>query len=111
MRQELLYGRALHLEYFTVGYNILEALASIFFGSVAGSIALVGFGLDSIVRVSKPVAILAPMFAPKTATSKIGAQDPICAYPGNTAMPSETSRNRENGVCSQPKAGSAWGQG
>jgi divalent metal cation (Fe/Co/Zn/Cd) transporter len=41
---------ALHLEYFTVAYNILEALASIFFGSVAGSIALVGFGLDSIVE-------------------------------------------------------------
>ncbi len=41
---------ALHLEYFTVTYNILEALASIFFGSVAGSIALVGFGLDSIVE-------------------------------------------------------------
>jgi divalent metal cation (Fe/Co/Zn/Cd) transporter len=50
MRPEERYGRALHLEYFTVGYNILEALASIFFGSVAGSIALVGFGLDSIVE-------------------------------------------------------------
>jgi divalent metal cation (Fe/Co/Zn/Cd) transporter len=41
---------ALNLEYFTVAYNIFEALASIFFGSVAGSIALVGFGLDSIVE-------------------------------------------------------------
>ena len=50
MRLKELYGRALLLEYFTVGYNILEALASIFFGSVAGSIALVGFGLDSIVE-------------------------------------------------------------
>lgn len=50
MRREELYGRALHLEYFTVGYNILEALVSVFFGSAAGSIALVGFGLDSIVE-------------------------------------------------------------
>jgi len=41
---------ALHLEYFTVVYNILEALASLIFGSAAGSIALVGFGLDSIVE-------------------------------------------------------------
>lgn len=50
MRPNELYGHALHLEYFTVGYNILEALASIFFGSAARSIALVGFGLDSIVE-------------------------------------------------------------
>jgi cation diffusion facilitator family transporter len=41
---------ALWLEYFTVGYNIVEAIASIIFGSVAGSIALVGFGLDSVVE-------------------------------------------------------------
>ena len=40
----------LWLEYFTVGYTIVEAIASIIFGSVAGSIALVGFGLDSIVE-------------------------------------------------------------
>lgn len=45
-----LYRDALLLEYFTVGYNILEAVASIFFGSAASSIALVGFGLDSIVE-------------------------------------------------------------
>lgn len=45
-----LYRKALALEYFTVYYNILEAFFSIFFGSEAGSIALVGFGLDSIVE-------------------------------------------------------------
>lgn len=42
--------KGLLLEYFTVGYNILEAIASIIFGYIAGSIALVGFGLDSIVE-------------------------------------------------------------
>jgi divalent metal cation (Fe/Co/Zn/Cd) transporter len=42
--------RALLLSYFTVGYNILEALASLLAGSWAGSIALVGFGLDSLVE-------------------------------------------------------------
>jgi divalent metal cation (Fe/Co/Zn/Cd) transporter len=41
---------ALRLEYFTVGYNLAEAGASIFFGMAAASIALVGFGLDSIVE-------------------------------------------------------------
>ena len=37
---------ALRLEYFTVIYNIFEAAASIVFGTAAGSIALVGFGLE-----------------------------------------------------------------
>ena len=45
-----LYHRGLWLEYFTVGYNVAEAAASITFGLLAGSIALVGFGLDSIVE-------------------------------------------------------------
>lgn len=45
-----LYKKGLLLEYFTVAYNILEAVLSIMFGHMAGSIALVAFGLDSIVE-------------------------------------------------------------
>ena len=45
-----LYRKGLYLEYFTVLYNVLEAIVSIIFGSIAGSIALIGFGLDSIVE-------------------------------------------------------------
>lgn len=45
-----LYRKGLKLEYITVVYNVLEAVASIVFGGIAGSIALVGFGLDSIVE-------------------------------------------------------------
>ncbi|MFC1990628.1 cation diffusion facilitator family transporter [Chloroflexota bacterium] len=45
-----LYEKGLYLEYFTVSYNILEAAASIIFGSIASSVALIGFGLDSIVE-------------------------------------------------------------
>jgi cation diffusion facilitator family transporter len=48
--QNKLYKKGLHLEYFTVAYNIVEAVLSILFGSLAKSIALVGFGLDSIVE-------------------------------------------------------------
>ncbi len=33
-----------------MGYNLLEAFVSILFGSMADSIALIGFGLDSIVE-------------------------------------------------------------
>jgi cation diffusion facilitator family transporter len=43
-------SRALSLSYFTVGYNILEGLVSIFAGVMAGSIALIGFGLDSFIE-------------------------------------------------------------
>lgn len=45
-----LYKKGLWLEYFTVGYNIVEAVVSIVFGAIARSIALVGFGLDSVVE-------------------------------------------------------------
>ena len=45
-----LYKKGLYLEYFTVGYNIVEAVVSVLFGTMASSIALVGFGLDSIVE-------------------------------------------------------------
>lgn len=49
-KSKTLYRTALFLEYFTVGYNIIEAIFSIFFGNAASSIALISFGLDSIVE-------------------------------------------------------------
>ncbi|OGN91779.1 MAG: hypothetical protein A2Z75_05610 [Chloroflexi bacterium RBG_13_50_10] len=45
-----LHRRALLLSYITVGYNMLEGVVSIIVGLPAGSIALVGFGLDSFVE-------------------------------------------------------------
>jgi len=45
-----LHKKALALSYFTLGYNVLEGLVSIFAGILASSIALVGFGLDSFVE-------------------------------------------------------------
>lgn len=42
--------RALHLSYFTVGYNVVECALALLAGTLAGSIALVGFGLDSLVE-------------------------------------------------------------
>ena len=42
--------KALQLSYLTVGYNILEGALSLLAGALAGSIALVGFGLDSFVE-------------------------------------------------------------
>src|SRR5712692_2976549 len=44
--------RALLSEYFTVGWNVIEGIVVITFGVIAGSIALVGFGLDSFIEVT-----------------------------------------------------------
>ena len=50
IKTDRLYKKGLYLEYITVIYNFGEALVSIIFGGLAGSIALIGFGLDSIVE-------------------------------------------------------------
>jgi cation diffusion facilitator family transporter len=41
---------ALQLSYFTVAYNFIEGILSILVGLLSGSIALVGFGLDSFIE-------------------------------------------------------------
>ena len=50
--------RGMWLEYFTIGYNCLEAAIALIAGVVAGSVALVGFGLDSMVEVTSGTALL-----------------------------------------------------
>jgi len=53
------YGRrAQLLAAASVAYNVVEAVIAITAGLVAGSVALVGFGLDSIVEVSSGLIIL-----------------------------------------------------
>lgn len=42
----------------SVTYNVIEAVVAISAGLVAGSVALVGFGLDSVVEVSSGLIIL-----------------------------------------------------
>ena len=48
-RAELL-SRGLRLEYLTVGWNVVEGLIAVVAGVAAGSIALIGFGVDSFVE-------------------------------------------------------------
>ena len=45
-----LHRRALRLSYFSIVYNVVECFLSILAGYLAGSIALVGFGLDSLME-------------------------------------------------------------
>jgi len=57
-RQERLHRRGLWLEWFTVAWNVVEASVAIGAGLIAGSVALVGFGVDSGVEVISAVALL-----------------------------------------------------
>jgi divalent metal cation (Fe/Co/Zn/Cd) transporter len=50
--------RGQQLEYFTIAYNCLEGLVSIVAGFIAGSVSLVGFGLDSFIEVTSGAALL-----------------------------------------------------
>jgi divalent metal cation (Fe/Co/Zn/Cd) transporter len=43
--------RGLRLEYLTVTWNVIEAVVAVGLGFAAGSIALVGFGFDSVIEV------------------------------------------------------------
>jgi len=43
--------KALRLEYTLISYNVLEGIIAVAAGWVAGSVALVGFGLDSAIEV------------------------------------------------------------
>ena len=56
-RAELI-KRGRHLEYFTIAYNSLEGLIAISAGMLAGSIALVGFGFDSMIEVTSGAVLL-----------------------------------------------------
>ena len=46
------------LEYLTIVWNLLEGIISVGAGLLAGSIALVGFGFDSLIEVSSGAALL-----------------------------------------------------
>jgi len=50
--------RGRYLEYFTIAYNSLEGLIAVVAGLTAGSIALVGFGFDSLIEVTSGAALL-----------------------------------------------------
>jgi divalent metal cation (Fe/Co/Zn/Cd) transporter len=57
-RRVALHRRALWLEYFTVGWNVVEAVVAIGAGLIAGSVALIGSGADTAVEVISAVGLL-----------------------------------------------------
>ena len=54
----ILIRRGRWLAYLTIGWNSLEGIIAIGAGIVAGSIALVGFGFDSVIEVASGAIIL-----------------------------------------------------
>src|SRR2546423_8646236 len=55
--------RGRRLEYFTILWNTLEVLIAIGSGIIAGSISLVGFGIDSFIEVTSGSVLLWRMAA------------------------------------------------
>ena len=58
MERTVVVRRARRLEYFTVAWNALEGLVAVIAGAVAGSICLVGFGIDSFIEVTSGGVLL-----------------------------------------------------
>jgi divalent metal cation (Fe/Co/Zn/Cd) transporter len=57
-RRVALHHRALWLEYFTVGWKVVEAVVAIGAGVIASSVALIGFGADSAIEVISAIGLL-----------------------------------------------------
>jgi divalent metal cation (Fe/Co/Zn/Cd) transporter len=66
--------RGQRLTWATIGYNSLEAILAIGAGFVAGSVALVGFGFDSVIELGSSVAGLWRLRADATPVRRAQAE-------------------------------------
>ncbi len=71
-RRQLL-QRALGLEYLTVGWNLVEGVVAVTAALAAGSVALLGFGIDSFVE-SSSAAVLIWRLAAEGAGTRSGCE-------------------------------------
>jgi len=69
-RRSALVRRSRKLNLLTLGYNLVEALVSLAAGLVAGSVALIGFGIDSGIEVSAGAAALLRLRADRDARAR-----------------------------------------
>ena len=51
-------NRALRLEYLTVGWNVVEGVVAVTAALVAGSVAILGFGIDSFVECASALVMI-----------------------------------------------------
>jgi len=59
-------SRGIRLEYITVGWNVVEGAVAVLAGLLAGSVALVGFGVDSAIESSSGAVLLWRLRAERT---------------------------------------------
>jgi divalent metal cation (Fe/Co/Zn/Cd) transporter len=58
LKRTAIVRRGRRLEYFTIAWNSFEGLVALVAGAVAGSISLVGFGIDSFIEVTSGSVLL-----------------------------------------------------
>ena len=58
MSREASAQRGKRLEYFTIAWNSVEGLLAVVAGAIAGSISLIGFGIDSFIEVASGATLL-----------------------------------------------------
>ncbi len=68
--RSLLLKRALRLERLTIAWNVVEAVIAVGAGWRAGSIALVGFGLDSVIETIAALALYRRLRAEQAGATK-----------------------------------------
>jgi hypothetical protein len=56
--RDVVVRRGRRLEYFTIAWNTVEGLVAVVTGAMAGSISLVGFGIDSFIEVTSGSVLL-----------------------------------------------------
>jgi hypothetical protein len=81
-RKEKLHRRGLWLEWFTVAWNVVEAVA-IGVGLAVGRVALIGFGVDSGIEVISAVALLWRLYraGPNASAEEHGDAERKALYP------------------------------
>ena len=63
-------ARALRLEYFTIGWNIVEGVIAVAAALAAGSVALLSFGLDSFVESASGAILIWRLLAERRAVDQ-----------------------------------------
>lgn len=58
LEREAILLRGRRLEYFTIAWNAIEGVAAVATGMMAGSISLIGFGIDSFIEVTSGSVLL-----------------------------------------------------
>jgi divalent metal cation (Fe/Co/Zn/Cd) transporter len=67
-------ARGRHLEYFTITWNTAEGVIAVFAGLTAGSISLLGFGVDSFIEVASGSALLWRMAVDGDERRRVGSE-------------------------------------